>query len=140
MAKRHSKKPRDLYKKSSPQRELHKTPKFDTTELLRRSKDLRRRLNVRQEIFNDRRRFNPISTIPPVHRLDGRPAPITREPVPHTHKRSLIDRDAFPDPVRVAVCRRRKSRRIALFAKSLIGRGKGSGKKRHYNEYSKVRC
>lgn len=141
MAKRHSKKPRNYYQNLPSQRVLHKTPKTDTTSLLRRVKDLQRRLHDRRTILPDRRRFDPTSTVPPVHRLDGRIARITRTPAqPRTYQRTLNDRAAFADPLRTTVCRRRKDRRLALFAKRLIGKGKGSGKKRHYNEYSKVRC
>lgn len=38
------------------------------------------------------------------------------------------------------VCKKRKERQASLFAFNHIGKGKGSGKKRNYNDRSKVRC
>ena len=52
----------------------------------------------------------------------------------------VTPRQGFINPKRQEVCKRRARRRSVLFMLNRVGRGKGIKTKKHFNEYSKIRC
>lgn len=96
---------------------------------------------IKKVIIDDRRRWRP-----PISRgflkIDGIPVDyiLTRKKGTHGKNVSKDGRISFADSRRVEVCRRRSERRKNLFKRALIGKGKGSGKKRRWTESSKIKC
>lgn len=88
----------------------------------------------------DRRNWRPDTAKFTVHRLDGRAAQTKRYRRPRTHIRSVVDRDRFIDPLRVAVCIRRRIRRNILFKIAKAGKGKAGPKKKILNWTSHIKC
>lgn len=52
----------------------------------------------------------------------------------------LSPRRGFRDPKRVEICKRRRARREQLFKMGKAGKGRRIRSKKHYNEYSELRC
>lgn len=90
--------------------------------------------------FTDRRQFNP------TRRTESPPAILRRSSqlVVPRHRNPfnpLPSQLAFREPDRVAICRRRRARKRALFAIRVAGkRGTGSGRSKRRNIYSSVSC
>lgn len=95
----------------------------------------------RLEITDDRRMFRP-ALGSPYRDVYGRSARIVADSQPGTDLRGsfLPHRLAFESPARVTVCRRRKQRRAALFARRKIGKGIAGPKRRMMKESSKIKC
>lgn len=92
-------------------------------------------------LIEDRRRFDPLTTIAPPRALDGRQARLTPSKVPKYSGppvRGLQDvlaalpsHLAFEEPRRVAACVRRQNRKEVLHALDVAGRsGVGRGRRR----------
>ena len=54
--------------------------------------------------------------------------------------KNLVNRQGFPNPRLVSVCRKRTERRQALFAQGKAGKGKRGPKVKKLTKYSEVRC
>lgn len=57
-----------------------------------------------------------------------------------TYYRNLTHRIGFSEPGKTVTCIRRKQRRVSLFARGHVGRGKRIRTPKRYKESSKVRC
>lgn len=111
----------------------------------------RRKVVLRPPIGNrnlryveDRRTYRP-NWIDGHKLTDGRPAVYVATQVSSSDGRAIrlgFSKVGFKTPHRTIVCKRRKRRRRALFAKNIIGAGRGSKgfAKRKLTEMSEVRC
>lgn len=98
--------------------------------------------------ISDRRLWHPDPPARPSMMLDGRPSTrlVLEDRTPTPRQRAAGYRQfsqtkavlAFSDPDNTIVCVRRKSRREVLFAKRY--RGRGRGRPRRMQWFSKVRC
>ncbi len=106
-------------------------------------KTLRRDLQKNLRSMEDRRTFHPDRNRPfrsffrVMHRL-GSFSPKTRRS--RIYRRQIRERIGFVDPRFVLVCVRRKIRREVLMALGEGRGGRGSQKKAHWSEASRLKC
>ena len=139
MAKKRSRRPR---------RKERKVPQRDSSLISKRQRALlRSRFIIRDEIRkrppipNDRRYYVPHFDDHAKYD-DGRRVTYGQV-TPRLSKVGpgrLTDRIGFRNPFKVSICRRRRARRESLFARKIIGKGKGVGKIRRMTRFSSVRC
>lgn len=91
--------------------------------------------------FEDRRTYHPLGVFRPARVIGGHPVQplVPSKPAKQRSRAFLAHGLAFPNPKRVLICVRRKSRREVLFAKNLHRRGAGARKRRR-TYYSEVKC
>lgn len=90
----------------------------------------------------DRRSFHPLGMFRPPRVVGGHPVQplVVREPAKRKRSQAFLAHQlGFPNPKRVLLCVRRKTRREVLFAKNLSRKGAGA-RRRHRNFYSEVKC
>jgi len=94
----------------------------------------------RAQIDGDRRRFDPTRTTESPAAVSRRDAQLT---IPRLRNpfNTLPSNLAFRNPDRVALCRRRRTRKRVLFAISIAGkRGVGAGRSKRRGLYSNISC
>lgn len=102
----------------------------------------KRKIKKKSPLVDDHRKIRYLLTETPLLE-DGRPVSYhLTKPKKNTYKvyGGLEDRLTFINPKKVPVCQRRKKRREVLFSLQKAGKGKGSRRKRHYNDDSKIKC
>ncbi len=89
-----------------------------------------RRLTRPTRIANDLRRWNPDKKTP--LKQDGTTAKISLKKQDHWL--------SFDDPLRTTICIRRKARRLSLFMRGKIGKGRSVKEQRKTTHFSSIKC
>lgn len=96
----------------------------------------------KDRIHDDKRRWRPDKDIRTYRTIDSRVAKINNSEIVERENRPPYIRNilVFDDSRRVVVCKRRADRRISLFARHKVGKGKKVSKRRLRSPDSEIHC